>query len=77
MIFRTRALASESIFDMPNESKTFTCVICHETFDKGWSDEEAKAELDDAFPTLNEGDCDLVCDDCYKQLPEWMKSIAG
>jgi hypothetical protein len=42
--------------------------MCRETFDKGWSDEEASAELDANFPDFDTSDCDLVCDDCYKSM---------
>jgi hypothetical protein len=28
---------------------TFTCSVCGGTFEKAWTDEEAKAELDNTF----------------------------
>ena len=49
---------------MPN---TFTCSICKRTFEKGLSDDEAKAELDETFGVPEE-DCELVCDGCYKAM---------
>lgn len=49
----------------PNEYK---CTCCKGIFTKGWSDEEAKAELADTFPGFEEEECDLVCDDCYKKM---------
>ena len=46
----------------------YRCALCQEVFTKGWSDEEAKAEAEENFPGLAEGDACLVCDDCYKRL---------
>jgi hypothetical protein len=46
----------------------FTCAVCEETFDQGWSEEEAKAELAETFPGFVPADCALVCDDCYKKM---------
>jgi hypothetical protein len=46
----------------------FTCVICKGTFDKGWSDDEAKEELANTFPGFTAGQCVLICDDCFKEL---------
>ena len=49
----------------PNQYK---CAACHGVFDKGWSDEEAKAELGVNFPGMTTDDCGIVCDDCYKAM---------
>jgi hypothetical protein len=46
-------------------SDKYTCALCCKTFEKGWSDEDAKAELEMTFPDTSIDDCDLVCDDCY------------
>lgn len=46
----------------------YTCEACGETFDKGWSDEEAILELEEEFPGFATSDCGLVCDDCYKKM---------
>lgn len=48
-------------------SNTYTCEACGGTFDKGWSDEEAEAELKTTFG-VDKQDCGLVCDDCYKAM---------
>lgn len=48
-------------------SDKYTCTACGETFNKGWSDEKAKAELDETFGMPVE-ECDLVCDGCYKKM---------
>lgn len=48
-------------------SETFICDGCGGEFDKGWSDEEAEAELEQTF-AMNKIQCELVCDDCYKAM---------
>lgn len=50
------------------QNNQFTCALCHQTFDKGWSDEEAITELQANFDTTDIADCDMVCDDCYKAM---------
>jgi hypothetical protein len=45
---------------------TFTCAACGDTFNKEWSDEEAKAEAAKKFP--NDSDMVVVCDDCYRGM---------
>jgi len=50
---------------MPKEQ--YTCAMCEQTFSKGWSDEEAKSELDETF-SISVEECVIVCDDCYKKL---------
>lgn len=49
-------------------SGTYQCAACGETFEKGWSDEEAAAELEANFSGVATDDCDLVCDGCYQRL---------
>jgi len=47
----------------------YTCAACGETHDKQWSDEEAMAEAHANFgDTIDQEACDIVCDDCYKQM---------
>lgn len=46
-------------------SQTYTCALCNQTFTKGWSDEEALAELEKEFPLMAIEHCAVVCDDCY------------
>lgn len=46
---------------------TYKCSACGGTFEKGWSDEEAKKELADKFDVPVE-ECAIVCDDCYKKM---------
>ena len=46
----------------------YTCACCKETFEKGWSDEEADAEREELFPDMTEDDCELVCDGCFEKI---------
>lgn len=46
----------------------YRCCACGGIFAKGWSDNEAQAELAATFPGANTEDCDLVCDDCFKLM---------
>lgn len=51
-----------------SEKQSYTCSVCGETFDKGWSDEEAEAELTSTFPGQDKSECEIVCDDCYQEI---------
>ncbi len=51
--------------------ENFICAQCDELYNKGWSDEEAKAEATVRFSGVS--DLVLVCDDCYKEI---MQGIA-
>jgi hypothetical protein len=57
------------------KGRKFTCAICKETFNQGWTDEEAlqeKKELGwDDVPMDN---CMEVCDDCFKKYEKQRKS---
>jgi hypothetical protein len=46
-------------------TEQFTCAVCQGTFDKGWSDEEARQERSEIFGEWKDEDCVVVCDDCY------------
>ena len=51
----------------PGENQ-YRCAACGGVFDKGWSDEDAKAEHTKTFPETPLDDCAIVCDDCYKRM---------
>ena len=38
------------------------------TFEKDWSDEDARKELEENFPDDLNAEMDLVCDDCYEPI---------
>lgn len=48
------------------KSNEFKCARCEGVFEKGWSDEEAAAELGERFPGFTEDECVLICDDCFQ-----------
>jgi hypothetical protein len=45
----------------------YQCGICKDIFEKGWTDQEAEDELKKTFPGFDKTECDLVCDDCFKE----------
>lgn len=57
--------------------RLLTCALCHTEFKPAWSEEEAVAELEQNFNNIPKEDCVVVCDICWKQLPQHMKSIHG
>jgi DNA-directed RNA polymerase subunit RPC12/RpoP len=46
----------------------YTCAHCGKEFESEWSDAEAHAEFDDAFPGADIGDAAVLCDDCYHKV---------
>ncbi len=50
---------------MPEE---FTCSLCHKTYEKERSDEEAMEEAIDHFGEESMKDAAVVCDDCFKLI---------
>jgi len=46
----------------------YTCAMCGGTFEKAWSDDEARAEFAEEFPEASGDDAEVVCDDCYRQM---------
>ena len=52
--------------------ETYKCERCGGVFEKGWSDEEAIAEMGEVFPGATQEQCGLVCDPCYQKMrPVW------
>lgn len=61
-----------------SKPNTFTCANCKGVFEKGWSDEAAAAELTENFGSnVSTADCEVVCDDCYKQIMVWAETDKG
>jgi len=50
----------------------YQCSMCGETYEKGWTEEEARKEQNDNG--WSDLDCDLVCDDCYNQIMRHMEN---
>ena len=52
----------------------YRCAGCHQVYEKGWSDAEAKEEWDQDFPGEPIDDTtDLICDNCYKAIQKDME----
>jgi hypothetical protein len=55
-------------------AKTFTCDNCGKTFEAGWSEEEALAERDRLFSSLELAQgVAVLCDDCDQKFKAWLK----
>lgn len=48
--------------------REFTCAMCGGTFDCGWSEEEALAELQAVWGDVPPDHCDQVCDECWEKV---------
>ena len=44
----------------------YTCQACRRTLERGWTDEEARAESVTLFGQRD--DLAIVCDDCFKSM---------
>ena len=54
--------------------ETYQCAGCNGVFIKGWTDEEAIAEMKvNGFDVLPADELVCVCDDCYKTLMGWVQ----
>ena len=64
---------------METEKADFTCDLCHETYEKEWSDEEATEEYARDFPLSShmEEPTSTVCDDCHHTLTSWYLNKAA
>ena len=43
----------------------YKCAVCKGEFTSGWTDSEAKKELEQQFPGFKPEDCEILCDVCY------------
>lgn len=55
-------------------NRTFTCSVCGETFANGWTDAEALAEAEAAYPGMELATDQPVCDECQKVFLAWLKT---
>lgn len=46
----------------------YTCAVCHETFEYGWTDDEATAEKEQLWGNVPIEECEIVCDDCFQRI---------
>ena len=54
-------------------NNSYTCEACKETFEKGWTDEEAQAEAEELWSKEALKDKAIICDDCYNEFLKWYK----
>ena len=47
---------------------TYTCENCGHSYEKGWGDEEAKAESQSNWGNMPAEDLAVVCDGCHKEM---------
>lgn len=48
---------------------TFICALCHETFEKGWTDEEAKVEANELWNAQEQASgMDTICENCFQRF---------
>lgn len=48
---------------------TFQCWTCREFFEKGWTEEEARAEAASKGLDVERDGCAAVCTECYQKTP--------
>lgn len=53
---------------MSGEGESFTCAMCHGTFNKGRPDEEALTEMESHFGEVPPAARAIVCNDCFTKL---------
>lgn len=62
---------------MSGIGETYECWVCHGTFTKTRSDEEAAAEMKETWqPTSGDDDPGTVCGDCFEQVMAWAATQA-
>lgn len=50
----------------------FTCSRCRQRFQKLWTDEEARQEMERTLKPLG-GQLAVLCDDCYAKFISWAR----
>ncbi len=51
--------------------RTFKCAMCHETFIKGWTDDDAMKEYEQNYGQHMGEEYDTVCDACHAAIMAW------
>jgi hypothetical protein len=57
------------------KKRKFTCDCCHETFNCGWTEKEAKQEAEQHGFVNTE--LSEVCDDCFKKIMKFKNHKIG
>ena len=50
------------------KNNKFKCYRCKNIFRKGLTDAEAEKQLEKEFPGYIAEECEVVCDNCYKEM---------
>lgn len=59
----------------------FTCDHCKQTFIRGWTDQDAHAEMAELYPELpdvtpeNKHTLGVLCDDCFVEFRAWLLAL--
>ena len=62
---------------MTGTGESYECAVCHGTFTKTRSDEEALAEMRETWtPCPGDDDPGLVCDGCFDRVMGWAERDA-
>lgn len=56
---------------------TFKCSMCGETFQSGWTDEEALAEMRTQWGELKPDERQIVCSECHEKILKWWNKTGG
>ena len=59
-----------ALFKDFGEPEAFRCDKCKRVFPKGWSDEDALAEMRERFPGMEASDFTILCDSCNEKLEQ-------
>lgn len=60
---------------------TFTCAVCHNTYDlvrdETWNDQKASEEFFNLYPECIDHQVDVICDDCNNEFRKWFVKLTG
>lgn len=68
---------SVEIVPLTGTGEPFECAVCHDTFIKERSDQEARAEMEGTWqPLPGDDDPGTVCNPCFQEVMAWARSQA-
>jgi hypothetical protein len=61
-----------------SQPNTFTCEVCGQTFEKGWTEAESRTEYKTLFPVERAAGVAVgqVCDSCHLVVMEWISTLS-
>ena len=58
------------------EENEYRCASCRNIYEKGWSDKEARKEMQEIWGEVPEQQRAVICDDCFnRRTPQEIKSM--